>query len=91
MYSPRVDYATLMQIGLGFLGGIVGSAIGYGVLALKLFRLQMLLGAVREGLLSVRNTRANQVRQERKLDEEQFLKEMVPSKKERFANDPPWG
>ena len=91
MYIRRVDSATIMQIVYGFAGGVCGSLLGYGVLSLKLFRLQLVIGAIQQGLLSVRNTRANQIRQEKKIDEEQFLQQLGSHKKEHFANDPPWG
>jgi hypothetical protein len=86
-----MNIETLMQILYGFAGGVVGSLFGYGVLTLKLFRLQLVIGAIQQGLLSVRNTTANKIRQEKKISEEEFLASMSQQPKSKYANDPPWG
>jgi len=78
-----------MQIVWGMLGGGLVSLVSFGILSLKLFRLQFALGALKDAVLSLRNTSANRARTDKKLEMEQFMQEAQVHKKERFANDPP--
>lgn len=82
--------ANYVQMLWGFGGGVLSCIITYGILALKLFRLQMQLGAVREAILSLRNQKANQVRQSKSSEEAEFLQSLRadPKPRERYANDP---
>lgn len=80
--------ANLMQMVWGFAGGVISCLLCYGILSLKIFRMQLAIAAIREALLSLRNTRANEVRQSKKTELEQFLLNQPVHKNERFANDP---
>jgi hypothetical protein len=81
-----------------FLGGTVGGVavvlVFYGILTLKLFRLQFALSGVQQALLTIRNQGAVNRRWDKhdKLEQEILaFKQENPAPKERFANDPlPW-
>lgn len=81
-----------MQIGWGAAGGALVVLACYGVLTLKLFRLQMKLTAFQEQLLSIRNTTANKIRTSRREEMEQellaFKNGQAEKPKRLYANDP---
>lgn len=90
-----MDTAIIVQILYGVIGGIVGQLVFHGLLSLKLFRLQMAVGALQQTMLSLRNTeKANK----RWAKEDQLTAELEMFKKEPssngtgYANDPlKWG
>jgi hypothetical protein len=94
-----MDDAIFLLIGVGALSGGVAALAVYGILVMKLFRLQNQLGAVRDAILSLSNRgKANKRWSERDLLEQELLgvkteekPKPVPSA-ERYANDPlPFG
>lgn len=86
-----MDTVALWQIGYGVLGGGLTVVIFYGILALKVYRLQFAIVSLRETLLSLRNTEKVQKRWSKQDALEAELFKSLPPEKEivsRFANDP---
>lgn len=87
--------AFWIQLASGFAGGVVAGLLVYGILALKLFRLQLAVGAVQQALLTSRNKQAAVARWSKEDQLEQELLKFGKGDKstgDRFANDPmPYG
>jgi len=90
-----MDPVNLVYILLGMTGGAVVVALAYGLLSLKLFRLQFALSSVQQALLSLQGREKAQRRWSK---DEELAQQLLASasdknvQKERYANDPiPWG
>lgn len=76
---------------LGALGGILVVVVFYGILSLKLYRLQFTLATVQQHLLSLQSRTKADTRWSKDKALEQELLKLEPHKNvhsERFANDP---
>jgi len=83
--------AELVDLLVGGLGGLLVALVFQGVLALRIYRLQLALATVQQTLLSIKTTGAARVRwdKEDKLAQElQAFKSTRSDNNDRFANDP---
>lgn len=87
-----MDYVYLISLGLGFVGGVLAWLAFQGILALRIYRLQLALATVQQALLSVKTAGAARARwdKEDKLAQELQAFSKAPSgpSADRFANDP---
>ena len=86
-----MDSAYLVDLLVGGLGGLLVALVTQGILALRVYRLQLTVGTLQQSLLSIKTTGAARVRwdKEDKLAQElQLFKESKPSSTDRYANDP---
>lgn len=84
-----MEMDKIVQMLWGFAGGAVSCLLILGILSLKLWRLQFAVGALQQAVLALRNTNANQSRQTKKQEMEEFFSRQVQPSNERYANDPP--
>lgn len=90
-----MDRAILYTLAWSALAGVVTSLLTYGILALKLFRLQIAVASLREAMISIANKGKADMRWKKQDGLEQELaafQKTGASRNERFANDPlPYG
>lgn len=87
-----MDPQYLVHFGLGAAGGLLVFLFLHGILALKLYRLQIALAVTQNAVLGLRNSEKANKRwdKERTLQEDMdmFEKRQPVAKQEKFANDP---
>lgn len=86
-----MDLAWYWHLALGLLGGLVTALVTQGILALRLYRLQLAVATLQQAILTIRTQGAAKARwskEDQLAQELQSFKTSTKPESDKYANDP---